>query len=146
MLPAGPAGDRLAVEDDRGIRDGVVRLRCGAAEPAGADRGPGRRRRRGIDVRARDDDPVQLARGIAGHEAGRDVAGHGARVALFGRKINLSEQPLAFIAFLRRVVDDEISPKDAVKAYHDVLRQSGIKPQRHLQQDQQLTFNKMSYR
>jgi hypothetical protein len=44
------------------------------------------------------------------------------------------------------VVDGEISPTDAVKAYHDVLQRTGIKPQRHLQQDMQLTTNKMSYR
>jgi hypothetical protein len=75
-----------------------------------------------------------------------DASKHGARVALFGRKINLSESPLAFIQFLRRVVDGEIAPKEAVKAYHEVLRHTGIKPQRHLQQDLQLTANKMSYR
>ena len=96
-----------------------------------------------------------LVVGILGGSAGttrdafqliHDARKHGARVALFGRKINLSEHPLAFIEFLRRVVDDEISPSDAVKAYHDVLRQSGITPLRHLQQDQQLTSNRMSYR
>ena len=76
------------------------------------------------------------------HEARK----HGARVALFGRKINLSECPLAFIEFLRRVVDGEITPVDAVKAYHEVLRQTAIRPQRPLQQDLQLTSNKMSYR
>lgn len=75
-----------------------------------------------------------------------DAQKHGARVALFGRKINLSESPLAFIEFLRRVVNGEISPTDAVKAYHGVLQQTGIRPQRSLQQDLQLTANKMSYR
>jgi len=35
---------------------------------------------------------------------------------------------------------------DAVKAYHAVLQQTGLKPQRHLQLDLQLTTNKMSYR
>jgi hypothetical protein len=75
-----------------------------------------------------------------------DARKHGARVALFGRKINLSESPFAFIEFLRRVVDGEISPTDAVKAYHSVLQQTGIKPQRALQQDLQLTLNQTSYR
>jgi hypothetical protein len=37
-------------------------------------------------------------------------------------------------------------PTDAVKAYHSVLERTGIKPQRTLQQDLQLTTNKMSYR
>jgi len=67
-------------------------------------------------------------------------------VALFGCKINLSESPLAFIEFLRRVVDGEISPTDAVKAYHGILQQTDIQPQRNLQQDLQLTTNRMSYR
>jgi hypothetical protein len=93
--------------------------------------------------------------GILGGSAGttldafqliHDARKHGAKVALFGRKINLSESPLAFIEFLRRVVDGEITPTDAVKAYHGVLVHTGIKPQRPLQQDLQLTTNKMSYR
>ncbi len=96
-----------------------------------------------------------LVVGILGGSAGttldafqliHDARRHGARVALFGRKINLSESPLAFIEFLRHVVDGEISPTDAVKAYHSVLQQTGIKPQRPLQQDLQLTANKPSYR
>ncbi len=96
-----------------------------------------------------------LVVGILGGSAGttldafqliHDARKYGARVALFGRKINLSESPLAFIEFLRHVVDGQITPTDAVKAYHDVLRKTGIAPQRHLQQDLQLTANKMSYR
>jgi hypothetical protein len=75
-----------------------------------------------------------------------DAQRHGAKVALFGRKINLSESPLAFIEFLRLVVDGAVTPLDAVKAYHDVLKKTGVKPQRSLQQDTQLTSNRMSYR
>lgn len=70
---------------------------------------------------------------------------HGARVALFGRKINLSEHPLAFIEFLRRIVEGQISPRDAVKAYHDVLRREGIKPHRPLQADLQITETLQKY-
>ena len=97
----------------------------------------------------------KLVVGILGGSAGttldafqliHDARKHGAKVALFGRKINLSESPLAFIEFLRRVVDGEITPVDAVKAYHGVLQHTGIKPQRSLQQDLQLTTNKMSYK
>ena len=97
----------------------------------------------------------KLVVGILGCSAGttldafqliHDARKHGAKVALFGRKINLSESPLAFIEFLRRVVDGEITPVDAVKAYHGVLQHTGIKPQRSLQQDLQLTTNKMSYK
>ncbi|MFY8215769.1 MAG: hypothetical protein ACOVMP_04125 [Chthoniobacterales bacterium] len=75
-----------------------------------------------------------------------DAQKHGARVALFGRKINLSEHPLAFIELLRRIVNGEISPAEAVRVYHNVLQDCGIRPQRTLQQDLQLTVNKMSYK
>lgn len=97
----------------------------------------------------------RLVVGILGGSAGttldafqliHDAQKHGAKVALFGRKINLSEHPLAFIELLRRVVDGEVSPQEGVKVYHNVLQQSGIRPQRTLQQDLQLTANKMSYR
>jgi hypothetical protein len=97
----------------------------------------------------------KLIVGILGGSAGttldafqliHDAHRHGAKVALFGRKINLSEQPLAFIELLRRVVDGEVSPVDAVKVYHNVLQAMGIPPQRPLQQDLQLTSNKMSYK
>ncbi len=75
-----------------------------------------------------------------------DAWKHGARVALFGRKINLSEHPLAFIELLRRIVDGEVAPIEAVKIYHGVLQTSGIRPQRTLQQDLQITPNTMSYK
>ena len=97
----------------------------------------------------------KLVVGILGGSAGTtldafqliyDAQKHGARVALFGRKINLSESPLAFIELLRRVVDGEVSPVEAVKVYHSILQKTGIRPQRSLQQDLQLTTNKMSYR
>jgi hypothetical protein len=93
--------------------------------------------------------------GILGGSAGttldafqliHDARKHGARVALFGRKINLSEHPLAFIEMLRRVVDGEVTPTEAVKVYHEVLRASGIRPLRSLQQDLQTTTNTMKYR
>ncbi|MCS7016133.1 MAG: hypothetical protein NZM42_08475, partial [Gemmatales bacterium] len=70
---------------------------------------------------------------------------HGARVALFGRKINYAENQLAFIRFLRLIADDEISPEEAVRAYHGVLQRLGIRPHRPLDQDLQLTTNIMSY-
>lgn len=74
-----------------------------------------------------------------------DARMHGARVALYGRKINLSEHPLAFIEMLRRIVDGQIKPEEAVKAYHDVLRREGVRPQRPLQADLQLTETMKSY-
>jgi hypothetical protein len=70
---------------------------------------------------------------------------HGARVALFGRKINNAENQLAFVEFLRRIVEREVTPEEAVKAYHGVLEKLGLKPQRRLEEDSQLTSGVMSY-
>src|SRR3954451_5414562 len=55
---------------------------------------------------------------------------YGARVALFGRKINNAENQLAFIRFLRLIADGEVGPEEAVKAYHAVLAKLQIKPHR----------------
>lgn len=60
---------------------------------------------------------------------------YGARVVLFGRKINLAEDPLAIVALMREVVDDAISPAEAVKAYHAALAKGGIPPSRPLADD-----------
>src|SRR5438552_3901667 len=70
---------------------------------------------------------------------------YGARVALFGRKINNSENQLAFIHFLRLIADGEISAEEAVRAYHGVLQKLAIKPYRSLEDDMQLQTNVMSY-
>src|SRR5205085_829096 len=70
---------------------------------------------------------------------------YGARVALFGRKINNAENQLAFIRFLRLIADGEISAEEAVQAYHGVLQKLRIKPQRTLEADMQLQTNVMSY-
>jgi hypothetical protein len=70
---------------------------------------------------------------------------YGARAALFGRKINNAECQLAFVEFLRRIVDRQISPEEAVRAYHGVLGKLGIKPQRSLADDMQLQTSVMSY-
>jgi hypothetical protein len=70
---------------------------------------------------------------------------YGARVALFGRKINNAENQLAFIRFLRWIADGEIKPEEAVRAYHGVLQQLGVKSHRTLEQDMQLQTNVMSY-
>ncbi len=97
----------------------------------------------------------QLIVGILGGSSGttldafqliHDAKKYGARVALFGRKINLSEHPLAFIELLRRIVDGEVAPLEAVKAYHGVLQQLGIAPIRSLQQDMLLTKTTQSYK
>jgi hypothetical protein len=70
---------------------------------------------------------------------------HGARVALFGRKINAAEHQLSFVEHLRRVADDEILPSEAVKSYHSALTKLGIPPHRSLDQDLQLTTACLNY-
>ena len=64
---------------------------------------------------------------------------YGARVALFGRKINLAESPLDIVKFMRAVADGALAPSDAVAAYHDALRKLGIKPYRELAADDAIT-------
>ena len=70
---------------------------------------------------------------------------YGARVALFGRKINSAESPLAFVQFLRLIVEGVISPEDAVPAYHAVLAKLAIRPVRSLADDTVLQTAVMSY-
>ena len=64
---------------------------------------------------------------------------YGARVALFGRKINLAESPLDIIRFMRAVADGDLMPADAVAAYHDALGKAGLKPTRALADDRDIT-------
>jgi hypothetical protein len=74
-----------------------------------------------------------------------DAQKYGARVALFGRKINNAEHQLAFIEMLRLITDGKVSPEEAVRAYHGVLQGKGIKPHRPLEKDLELTDQAMSY-
>jgi hypothetical protein len=70
---------------------------------------------------------------------------YGARAALFGRKINNAENQLAFVRFLRLIADGEITAEEAVRAYHGVLQQVGIRPHRPLEEDMKLQTGVMSY-
>jgi hypothetical protein len=74
-----------------------------------------------------------------------DAQKYGARVALFGRKINAAEHPLAFIEMLRLITDGRISPEEAVRAYHGVLQGKNIRPKLPLEKDLELTDLSMSY-
>ncbi len=74
-----------------------------------------------------------------------DAQKYGAKVALYGRKINNAENQLAFIQFLRLIVDGVIGPVEAVKAYHAVLGKLGIAPKRPLEADLSLQTLAMSY-
>lgn len=64
---------------------------------------------------------------------------YGGRLALFGRKINLAESPLALIALMRQVVDGAISPEEAVRAYHGELQKLRLVPARSLEDDHVIT-------
>jgi hypothetical protein len=60
---------------------------------------------------------------------------YGARVALYGRKINNAEHQLSFVKYLRLVADDELEPAEAVRAYHADLKRLAIRPYRPLEDD-----------
>jgi hypothetical protein len=64
---------------------------------------------------------------------------YGARVALFGRKINLAEDPLAMVKYMRAVADGDLGPQEAVKAYHGALQAAGQKSLRSLENDIEIT-------
>ena len=70
---------------------------------------------------------------------------YGARVALYGRKINNAEHQLTFIRYLRAIADDQIGPEEAVRAYHGDLQKLKIRPQRPLEEDLQQAETASSY-
>ena len=70
---------------------------------------------------------------------------YGARVALYGRKINNAEHQLAFIYYLRAIVEGNILPADATKAYHADLKRLGISSRRTLEDDLAATETSDSY-
>ncbi|MHB1766616.1 MAG: hypothetical protein ACYCUV_02045 [Phycisphaerae bacterium] len=74
-----------------------------------------------------------------------DAKKYGARAALFGRKINQAEDQLSFITMLRNIANDDITPEEAVRAYHGKLSDAGIKPHRCLAHDLRLTQGVMHY-
>jgi len=95
-----------------------------------------------------------LVVGVLGGSAGttydafkliHDAQKYGARVALFGRKINNAEHQLAFVEMLRLITDARISPEEAVRAYHGVLQTRKITPHRTLEEDLKVTDLSMSY-
>lgn len=74
-----------------------------------------------------------------------DAKKYGARVALFGRKINNSECQLAFVHFLRLIADGHLEPEESVRAYHATLQRLKIPPHRPLEKDLEQTAGIMSY-
>ena len=93
-------------------------------------------------------DPGNLVIGILGGGKGtsrdcfellRQACKYGARVALFGRKVNLSENQLIIIETMRNVIENDLDSKDAVKLYHDKLLKENITPDRDISKDSELT-------
>jgi hypothetical protein len=89
-----------------------------------------------------------LVVGILGGSAGttRDTfellhraQGHGAKVALFGRKIQRAESQLDLVGLMRPVLRGDLSPADAVRAYHEALATAGVPAQRELAADLEVT-------
>jgi hypothetical protein len=65
---------------------------------------------------------------------------HGARAALFGRKIKDSEHQLTFVAHLHAIANAQLSAAEAVKAYHGEIEKLRIKPKHPLKSDLELTM------
>lgn len=93
-------------------------------------------------------DPSRLVVGILGGSKGttRDTfellhrgEAAGARVALFGRKINYAERPLTLVTLMRRVIARELTPEEAVRAYHDDLAANDCPPLLALAEDLKIT-------
>ena len=64
---------------------------------------------------------------------------YGARVALFGRKINLAESQKTIVKTMRKIIEGSLRAKEGVKYYHDQLKKLKIKSDRSLSEDLQLT-------
>ena len=93
-------------------------------------------------------DPENLIVGILGGAAGttRDTfelvsqaERHGARIALFGRKIYFAEASVEIVRCMRLVVEKQASPAEAVKIYHDHLKKEGIVARRSIEADSEIT-------
>ncbi len=92
-------------------------------------------------------DPNNLIVGILGGGKGTTMdcfellskaSKYGAKVALFGRKINLAEDQKLIVKVMREVVGG-LSSAEAVKYYHDQLKKKKINPDRALSDDLKIT-------
>jgi hypothetical protein len=70
---------------------------------------------------------------------------YGAKVALFGRKINGAESPLDMVRLMRAVSDGALTPCEAVEDYHDALRRKGVRPSRDFANDREITETALMY-
>lgn len=89
-----------------------------------------------------------LVVGVLGGSAGttRDtfellhqVERHGARVALFGRKIQQAESQTDLVRLMRSVLRRDLSPEQAVQEYHQSLHVQGLVARRSLDDDLAIT-------
>jgi hypothetical protein len=89
-----------------------------------------------------------LVAGVLGGSAGttydaflllEEARRHGARAAIFGRKIKQAEDQLTFVRYLRSIADGTLDAAEACRAYHADLQRLGIRPSRPLGEDLQLT-------
>ena len=141
--PAGLAPDRVGAF----VNDSIIRALAGVT-----------REQRPLFLKVAYNGPRALAElagydpsvvvGVLGGSAGtsRDTfellhqaEGHGARVALFGRKIQQAESQLDLVSLMRPVLRGALSPADAVRAYHDALAKAEFAPRRDLETDLQVT-------
>jgi hypothetical protein len=147
VFDANAPGERMPKDLGRFQNDHIVRLLAGVPSPGRplflkiVYHGPA-----AMEALARYDSSLVV--GILGGSAGTtldafhmlwEAKKYGARVALYGRKINNAEDQLSFIKYLRAVADDQIAPAEAVRAYHGDLQKLNIRPQRALDDDLQQT-------
>ncbi len=95
-----------------------------------------------------------LVPGVLGGSAGttydafyllEDARRHGARAALFGRKIKQAEHQLEFVRHLRLLADGLLDARAATRSYHAELARLDIRPTRTLDDDLQLTATSLAY-
>jgi hypothetical protein len=64
---------------------------------------------------------------------------HGARVALFGRKIQQAESQSDLVRLMRSVLRRDLSPEQAVQSYHQSLNGQALIARRTLEEDLAIT-------
>lgn len=69
---------------------------------------------------------------------------YGARLALFGRKINSAEHQPSLITWLRAVADGDATSTEAVRGYHGAIAALGLQPDRSLDDDLLITEEVLS--
>ena len=93
-------------------------------------------------------DPANLIVGILGGSKGttrdcfeliKKASHYGAKVALFGRKINLAEDPILLVKLMRAVIEKDLKTIEAVKLYHSELNKKNLRPDHSLNKDLQVT-------